>query len=131
MEGFKNVNLGNVVSSSKKSGNQTNFVSKEDHEILKVWNIKSYEVKVRYFPIRSQNCAVLPLVGRHPVVTKIIVLEDRPKMYLIMRNDFTSELHSAAICSTCGFGTPLNNADLDHIRLPFTSSPAMARGNCS
>ena len=47
MEGFKNVNLGNVVSSSKKSGNNTNFVSKEDHEIIKVWNIKSYEVKVR------------------------------------------------------------------------------------
>ena len=47
MEGFKNVNLGNVVSSSKKSGNNTNFVSKEDHEIIKEWNIKSYEVKVR------------------------------------------------------------------------------------
>ena len=46
MEGFKNVNLGNVVSSSKKSGNNTNFVSKEDHEIIKEWNIKSYEVKV-------------------------------------------------------------------------------------
>ena len=51
MEGFKNVNLGNVVGSSKKSGNQTNFVSKEDHEILKVWNIPSYEVKVRLVQI--------------------------------------------------------------------------------
>ena len=46
MDGFKNVNLGNVVSSSKKPGNKTNFVGKDDHEILKVWNIKSYEVKV-------------------------------------------------------------------------------------
>ena len=47
-EGFKNVNLGNVVNSAKKPGNKTNFVSKEDHDILKVWNIKSYEVKVGY-----------------------------------------------------------------------------------
>ena len=36
-----------MVNSAKKAGNKTNFVSKEDHEIIKVWNIKSYEVKVR------------------------------------------------------------------------------------
>ena len=46
-EGFKNVNLGNVVESSKKStSNSTTFLGKEDHELVKEWNIKSYEVKV-------------------------------------------------------------------------------------
>ena len=40
-----------MVNSAKKPGNKTNFVSKEDHDILKVWNIKSYEVKVRHMPV--------------------------------------------------------------------------------
>ena len=63
MEGFKNVNLGNVVSSSKKSGNNTNFVSKEDHEIIKVWNIKSYEVKVRTDEIFATGSTCMTVIG--------------------------------------------------------------------
>merc|ERR1712218_234237 len=33
-EGFKNVNLGNVISSSYKAEKKTTFLSQEDHEIL-------------------------------------------------------------------------------------------------
>jgi len=59
VEGFKNVNLGNVVSSSKKSGNNTNFVSKEDHEIIKEWNIKSYEVGVAFHELLGHGSGKL------------------------------------------------------------------------
>ena len=45
-EGFKNVNLGNVIASSYKSDQRTTFVSLEDHEILKEWRVPSFEVQV-------------------------------------------------------------------------------------
>merc|ERR1719174_2450475 len=45
-EGFKNVNLGNVISSSYKAEKKTTFVSQEDHEILDKWRVKSFEVQV-------------------------------------------------------------------------------------
>ena len=46
-EGFKNVNLGNVISSSYKAEKKTTFVSQEDHEILDKWRVKSFELQVR------------------------------------------------------------------------------------
>lgn len=45
-EGFKNVNLGNVISSSYKAEKKTTFVNQEDHEILDKWRVKSFEVQV-------------------------------------------------------------------------------------
>lgn len=45
-EGFKNVNLGNVISSSYKAEKKTTFVNHEDHEILDKWRVKSFEVQV-------------------------------------------------------------------------------------
>ncbi|TRY77858.1 hypothetical protein TCAL_11907 [Tigriopus californicus] len=45
-EGFKNVNLGNVIASSYKTDSKTTFVSETDHEILKKWRVPSFEVQV-------------------------------------------------------------------------------------
>merc|ERR1719264_2042905 len=45
-EGFKNVNLGNVISSSYKAEKKTTFVNHEDHEILDKWRVKSFELQV-------------------------------------------------------------------------------------
>jgi len=45
-EGFKNVNLGNVVSSTEKSKKKANFVDQEDHELLEKWRAKSFDVQV-------------------------------------------------------------------------------------
>lgn len=45
-EGFKNVNLGNVIASSYKTDQKTTFVSDEDHELLKKWKVPSFEVQV-------------------------------------------------------------------------------------
>ncbi len=45
-EGFKNVNLGNVVSSTEKSTKKANFVDQEDHELLEKWRSKSFDVQV-------------------------------------------------------------------------------------
>lgn len=45
-EGFKNVNLGNVVSSAQKDKKKTNFVSQEDHELLDKYKILAFDVQV-------------------------------------------------------------------------------------
>jgi len=45
-EGFKNVNLGNVIAASYKADQRTTFVSMEDHEMLKEWRVPSFEVQV-------------------------------------------------------------------------------------
>ena len=46
-EGFKNVNLGNVVSSSYKADDKKiTFCSDEDHLVLKKWRVPSFEVQV-------------------------------------------------------------------------------------
>ena len=45
-EGFKNVNLGNVVASTEKSKKKANFVDQEDHELLEKWRAKSFDVQV-------------------------------------------------------------------------------------
>ena len=47
-EGFNNVNLGNVISSSYKADKKTTFVSQEDHEILDKWRVKLFELQVRH-----------------------------------------------------------------------------------
>jgi hypothetical protein len=44
-EGFKNVNLGNVVSSTEKS-NKSPFVSDEDFKLLEKFRTKSFDVQV-------------------------------------------------------------------------------------
>ncbi len=46
-EGFKNVNLGNVIAASYKADQRTTFVSLQDHEVLKKWRVPSFEVQVR------------------------------------------------------------------------------------
>jgi len=45
-EGFKNVNLGNVIASAYKSDKKSPFVSLEDHELLEKFRVKSFEVQV-------------------------------------------------------------------------------------
>lgn len=46
-EGFKNVNLGNVLVASYKADQKTTFVSLEDHEVLKKYKIQAFEVQVK------------------------------------------------------------------------------------
>ena len=45
-EGFKNVNLGNVIASAYKSDKKNPFVSLQDHEFLEKFRVKSFEVQV-------------------------------------------------------------------------------------
>ena len=46
-EGFKNVSLGNVLSSSYQVTKPSPFVNAADNEILKKWKVPSFEVQVR------------------------------------------------------------------------------------
>ena len=45
-EGFKNVNLGNVIAAAYKSDRKSPFVSQSDHEYLEKYRVKSFEVQV-------------------------------------------------------------------------------------
>ena len=45
-EGFKNVNLGNVIASSYKADKKSPFVTQEDHELLEAFRVASFEVQV-------------------------------------------------------------------------------------
>merc|ERR1719264_2156745 len=45
-EGFKNVNLGNVIAAAYKSDKKSPFVTSEDHELLEKFRVKSFEVQV-------------------------------------------------------------------------------------
>merc|ERR1712012_145325 len=45
-EGFKNVNLGNVIAAAYKSDKKNPFVSLADHELLEKYRVKSFEVQV-------------------------------------------------------------------------------------
>jgi len=45
-EGFKNVNLGNVIASAYKSDKKNPFVTLADHEYLEKYRVKSFEVQV-------------------------------------------------------------------------------------
>jgi len=45
-EGFKNVNLGNVIAAAYKSDKKNPFVSLSDHEMLEKYRVKSFEVQV-------------------------------------------------------------------------------------
>ena len=45
-EGFKNVSLGNVLTSSYQVTKPSPFVNAEDNEILKKWKVPSFEVQV-------------------------------------------------------------------------------------
>eukprot|EP00095_Tigriopus_kingsejongensis_P000284 maker-scaffold816_size93094-snap-gene-0.13 protein:Tk00284 transcript:maker-scaffold816_size93094-snap-gene-0.13-mRNA-1 annotation:"AGAP004394-PA" len=45
-EGFKNVNLGNVIAASYKADSKTTFVSDDDHELLKQWKVPAFEAQV-------------------------------------------------------------------------------------
>ena len=58
-EGFKNVNLGNIVSALKKPGNKTNYVSKGDHELIHEWELKSYEVQVAFHELTGHGSGKL------------------------------------------------------------------------
>ena len=58
-EGFKNVNLGNIVSALKKPSNKTNYVSKGDHELIHEWELKSYEVQVAFHELTGHGSGKL------------------------------------------------------------------------
>ena len=46
-EGFKNVNLGNVVTNKERSETKSNYVSMEDHELLESFKNPSFDVQVK------------------------------------------------------------------------------------
>lgn len=48
-EGFKNVNLGNVIASSYKTSKneKTSFISSEDHDLLEKLGVPAFELQVR------------------------------------------------------------------------------------
>merc|ERR1719309_1401768 len=45
-EGFKNVNLGNVISSSYKAAKKTAFLSMDDHVLLEKIGVAAFELQV-------------------------------------------------------------------------------------
>merc|ERR1712045_143727 len=46
VEGFKNVNLGNVISSSYKADKKTAFLTMEDHILLEKIGVAAFELQV-------------------------------------------------------------------------------------
>ena len=45
-EGFKNVNLGNVIAAAYKSDRRNPFVTLDDHQMLEKYRVRSFEVQV-------------------------------------------------------------------------------------
>ena len=64
-DGFKNVNLGNVVKSGYKAAGKSNFVSKEDNELLKKFKLPSFELKVGLHELLGHGSGKLLYPGNH------------------------------------------------------------------
>ena len=56
-EGFKNVSLGNVLSSSYQVTKPSPFVNAADNEILKKWKVPSFEVQVRLESVSRESAS--------------------------------------------------------------------------
>ena len=65
VDGFKNVNLGNVVSSGYKTSSKTLFVNAEDDVLYKKFRIPSFELKVGLHELLGHGSGKLLYPGNH------------------------------------------------------------------
>lgn len=64
-DGFKNVNLGNVVSSGYKAASKTLFVNSEDDVLVKKFRLPSFELKVGLHELLGHGSGKLLYPGNH------------------------------------------------------------------